>query len=107
VSTWFASVCDPFCIGLRRDKGQRWIKITFFRNWDLLNTPQARFPIDLLGEIIRASSRLYPDAGEFDLRFSDERGTNLKIKFTEAMRRHMKADNRWRGHNFGDEDGCY
>ena len=107
VSTWFASVCDPFCIGLRRNKGQRWIKITFFRNWDLLNTPQARFPIDLLGEIIRASARLYPDAGEFDLRFSDERGTNLTIKFTEAMRRHMKADNRWRGHNFGDEEGCY
>lgn len=107
VSTWFASVCDPFCIGLRRDKGQRWIKITFFRNWDLLNTPQARFPIDLLGEIIRASSRLYPDAGEFDLCFSDTRGTNLKIHFTEAMRQQMKGNNRWRGHNFGDEDGCY
>jgi hypothetical protein len=43
VSTWFASVIDPFCINLRRKKGQRWVKITFFRNLDLLNTPQARF----------------------------------------------------------------
>ena len=25
VSTWFASVFDPFCINLRRSKGQRWI----------------------------------------------------------------------------------
>jgi hypothetical protein len=65
VSTWFASVIDPFCINLRRKKGQRWVKITFFRNIDLLNTPQARFPIDVLGEIIRASSRAYPDTGQF------------------------------------------
>ena len=49
VSTWFASVVDPFFIGLRRDNGQRWIKITFFRNLDLLKTPHARFPVDLLG----------------------------------------------------------
>jgi len=48
VSTWYCSVNDPFCIALRRDKGQRWVKITYFRNWDLLNTPQARFPADLL-----------------------------------------------------------
>lgn len=107
VSTWFASVFDPFCIGLRRNKGQRWIKITFFRNLDLLHTPQARFPIDVLGEIIRATSRLYPDAGDFDLRFSDERGTDFAIKFTAKMRQTMKADNRWRGNNFADEDGCY
>jgi hypothetical protein len=107
VSTWFASVIDPFCIGLRRNKGQRWIKITFFRNLDLLHTPQARFPLDILGEIIRASSRAYPDQGAFDLRFTDERGSNVVVNFTEAMRANMKADNRWRGHNIADEDGCY
>ena len=107
VSTWFASVIDPFCIDLRRKKGQRWVKITFFRNIDLLNTPQARFPIDLLGEIIRASSRAYPDTGNFDLRFTDERGTDIVVNFTEKMRAIMKQDNRWRGHNIADEDGCY
>ena len=107
VSTWFASVIDPFCINLRRKKGQRWVKITFFRNIDLLNTPQARFPIDVLGEIIRASSRAYPDTGNFDLRFTDERGTDVVVNFTEAMRAIMKKDNRWRGHNIADEDGCY
>ena len=107
VSTWFASVVDPFCIGLRRNKGQRWIKITFFRNLDLLNTPQARFPLEVLGEIIRASSRAYPDEGAFDLRFTDERGSNVVINFTPEMRQTMKLDNRWRGHNIADEDGCY
>jgi hypothetical protein len=107
VSTWFASVFDPFCIALRRDKGQRWVKITFFRNLDLLHTPQARFPIDVLGEIIRATGRLYPEAGPFDLRFSDERGTNFSVKFTDDMVKRMRASNRWRGHNFADEDGCY
>jgi hypothetical protein len=107
VSTWFASVIDPFCINLRRKKGQRWVKITFFRNLDLLNTPQARFPLDVLGEIIRASSRAYPDKGNFDLRFTDERGTDIVVNFTEDMRAIMKKDNRWRGHNVADEDGCY
>ena len=107
VSTWFASVIDPFCINLLRKKGQRWVKITFFRNLDLLNTPQARFPLDVLGEIIRASSRAYPDKGNFDLRFTDERGTDIVVNFTEEMRAIMKKDNRWRGHNVADEDGCY
>lgn len=107
VSTWFASVVDPFFIGLRRNKGQRWIKITFFRNLDLLKTPQARFPIDLLGEIIRATARLYPESGDFDLRFSDDRGTNLVVNFNQDMREKMLAGNRWRGHNIADEDGCY
>jgi hypothetical protein len=42
VSTWFCSILDPLCINLRRG-GQRWVKITYFRNLDLLHTPQARF----------------------------------------------------------------
>jgi hypothetical protein len=107
VSTWFCSAWHPYCIKLRREKGQRWVKITFFRNLDLLNTPQARFPLDVLGEIIRASSRAYPDKGNFDLRFTDERGTDIVVNFTEEMRAIMKKDNRWRGHNVADEDGCY
>ena len=107
VSTWFASVLDPYCIGLRRNKGQRWVKITFFRNLDLLHTPQARFPIELLGEIIRATGRLFPDSGDFDLKVTDQRGTDFRIPFSEKMLTKMKSHNRWRGHNFADTDGCY
>ena len=87
--------------------GQRWVKITFFRNIDLWNTPQARFPVEIVGELVRATSRLYPDNGPFDLRITDRRGTDFRIPFTDAMRQRMKKDNRWRGRNFADEDGCY
>ena len=52
----------PSLIKLRNEKGQRWIKITYFRNLDLLHTPQARFPVDLVGEIIRATARHVSDA---------------------------------------------
>jgi hypothetical protein len=107
VSTWFASVLDPYCIALRRQRGQRWVKITFFRDLDLLHTPQAQFPIDLLGEIIRATGRLFPDKGDFTLRMTDPRGTDLRIPFTDAMLQSLKRHNRWRGHNIADEDGCY
>ncbi len=107
VSTWFASVLDPYCIGLRRNKGQRWVKITFFRNLDLLHTPQARFPIDLLGEITRATGRLFPDSGDFALKITDQRGTDFRIPFSAAMLTKMKSHNRWRGHNLADTDGCY
>ena len=41
VSTWFCSIFDPFFIA-RRAAGQRWVKITYFRDLDLLHTPQAR-----------------------------------------------------------------
>ena len=107
VSTWFASVFDPFCQKLRRNKGQRWVKITFFRNIDMWNTPQARFPIEIVGELIRGTSRLYPEHGPFDLRITDKRGTDLRIPFSSEMRERMKKDNRWRGRNAADEDGCY
>ena len=86
VSTWFCSIMDSNCIRLRKEKGQRWVKITYFRNLDLLKTPQARFPIEIVGEIIRTTAEMFPKEGSFDLKFSDERGTNLIIKFTAQMR---------------------
>ena len=106
VSTWFCSIIDPFAIALRK-KGQRWVKITYFRNLDLLQTPQARFPIDLVGEITRATARRYPQDQAFDLHFSDERGSDFRIHFTPQMRANMLSTNRWRGRMGADEDGCY
>jgi hypothetical protein len=72
VSTWFCSIISPFCIGLRA-KGQRWVKITYFRDLDLLYTPQARFPAELVGELIRATAARLPE-DKFDLHFADEPG---------------------------------
>ena len=107
VSSWFCSIIDPFCIRMREEKGQRWVKITYFRNLELLSTPQARFPIDLVGEIIRQTAAMYPDGQDFDLHFDDPRGTDLTIKFTPEMRDNLLKSNRWRGHMTADEPGCY
>lgn len=106
VSTWFCSIIDPLCIALRK-KGQRWVKITYFRDIELLKTPQARFPIDLVGEIIRATAAQYPTEGDFDLHFSDERGTDFRIPFTQHMRRLLLQSNRWRGQMTPHEPGSY
>ena len=106
VSTWFCSIIDPFCIA-QRAKGQRWVKITYFRDLDLLDTPQARFPIDLVGEIIRQTAAQYPSSGDFDLHFTCPRGTDLTIKFTGAMGANLLGSNRWRGQMTADEPGAY
>lgn len=106
VSTWFCSILDPFCIELRRS-GQRWVKITYFRDLDLLHTPQARFPIDVVGEIIRATAARYPAGSSFDLRFTDPRGSDFRIGFTADMRENQLATNRWRGRMTADDAGCY
>lgn len=106
VSTWFCSILDPLCIALRR-QGQRWVKITYFRDLDLLRTPQARFPVDLVGEIIRATAQRYPSDGAFDLHFTDPRGSDFRIHFSAEMRTNQLATNRWRGQMTAEEDGCY
>jgi len=107
VSSWFCSIIDPFCIDLRRNHGQRWVKITYFRDLDLLDTPQARFPIDLVGEIIRATAERFPEGQNFDLVFSDPRGSDLRIGFTAEMRRNLLSSNRWRGQMTAEEPGAY
>src|SRR4051812_27879639 len=76
VSTWFCSIEDPFNVAQRK-AGQRWVKITYFRDLDLLRTAQARFPVELVGEIIRATERRFPVDADFTLRFADERGSDL------------------------------
>ena len=106
VSTWFCSIEDPFNVAQRK-AGQRWVKITYFRDLDLLHTAQARFPVDLVGEIIRATERGFPKDRDFDLRFTDERGSDLTIPYTRQMREAMFAGNRWRGMMTADEPGCY
>lgn len=106
VSTWFCSIEDPFNVAMRK-AGQRWVKITYFRDLDLLMTPQARFPIELVGEILRATEKRIPKGEDFELRFSDGRGSDLRIPYTKTMRDSMFAGNRWRGKMFADEPGCY
>src|SRR5262245_37824293 len=82
VSTWFCSIEDPFNVAMRK-RGQRWVKITYFRDLDLLKTPQARFPVDLVVEITPATEKRFPKGRDFELRFQDPRGTDLRIGYTK------------------------
>lgn len=107
VSTWYCSVLDPYCIALRREKGQRWVKITFFRNLDLLKTEQARFPTELVGELVRATARRFPRGVDCELRFSDARGSDLRIPLSAAMVDRTLDSNRWRGEVLATEPGSY
>jgi len=106
VSTWFCSVIDPYCIGQRK-RGQRWIKITYFRNLDLLKTEQARFPVDLVGDIILGTARQFPSGQDFDLHFADPRGTDLTINFTSEMKDNLLKTTRWAGQMKADSPGAY
>lgn len=107
VATWYASVNAPLFLKLRREKGQRWVKITYFRNLDLLHTPQARFPVELVGEITRANAALIPRGIDFDMRFTDPRGSDVTIHFTPEMTDNMLRGNRWAGQTMADQPGCY
>jgi hypothetical protein len=108
VSTWFCSALDPFFVNLRRNQGQRWVKITFFRDLDLLHTPQARFPIDVVGELIRATGRRFPrDRDAMDLVITDERGSNLTVGMTRRMIDGLLRTNRWKGEQAATSPGCY
>ena len=107
VSTWFASIGDPYCLKVRRDTGQRTVKMTYFRNIDALKSPQARFPVELVGEITRATRDMYPKAEKFDLKITDKRGTDWVARFTPEMRENMLGSNRWRGQMTAEEPGAY
>ena len=107
VSTWFCSAWHPYCLDLRRTRGQRWVKITFFRNLDLLRTPQARFPTELVGELIRATAARIPRERDYELRFSDSRGSALSIGLTAKMTDGNLDSNRWRGEMLATSPGAY
>jgi len=108
VSSWFCSVIDPHAIKLRREAGQRWVKITYFRDLDLLNTPQARFPIELIGELIRATAaRMLRGAQSGPMTITDRRGSNWRYDITPAWAKELLDNNRWRGELTAQLPGSY
>ena len=107
VSTWFASIGDPYCLKVRKDTGQRTVKMTYFRNIDVLKTEQARFPVELVGEITRATRKMYPQDEAFTLRITDSRGSDWQARFTPEMRDNMLSSNRWRGQTTAHENSAY
>ena len=104
VSIWFCSILDGFFIA-QRARGQRWVNITYLRDLDLLHTPQARFPAELVDKIIRATASQLTAGKDFKLKFADSRGTDFSIGYTPYLRNALLGSNRWRGKMFADEPG--
>jgi hypothetical protein len=108
VSSWFCSVTDPFAVKLRTEQGQRWVKITYFRDLDLLNTPQARFPVELIGEIIRATANRYlRGAAKGPMIITDPRGSHWQYDIKPEWAHEMLNNNRWRGELTAAKPGSY
>lgn len=107
VSTWFASVSHPFCKALRRERGQRWIKITFFRNLDYLRTEAAAFPLDVITLLLQRTAARYPQDGPADIRITDPRGTDLRIHLTQSEVSRLLSQSRWKGELTAERPGCY
>ena len=108
VSTWFCSVSDPHALMLRREHGQRWVKITYFRDLDLLNTAHARFPIELIGEIVRATNVRYRKGAQSGpLVITDRRGSHFQYDVTPEWADQLMNTNRWKGELFADKPGAY
>jgi hypothetical protein len=107
VSTWFCSVMDPHCVRLRAEKGQRWVKITYFRDLDLLHSPHARFPVEIMSQLIRNTAGRYPRDKACTLHFSDNRGSDMSIELTARMNDSNLNTNRWRGELLANKPGAY
>ena len=107
VSTWFCSGMDPYCVALRAKQGQRWVKITYFRDLDLLHSPQARFPVEIMSKLIQNTAARYPRGRSSSLHFTDRRGSDMTIDLTARMNDGNLNTNRWRGELLADKPGSY
>jgi len=106
VSTWFSSASNPY-FNRRRREGQRWVKITYFRNLDMLNTEAAAFPLDVISLLLSVTAEKYPTEGEAEIHVSDPRGTDLIVRMDEETVRHTTNGALWRGQVTADQPGCY
>lgn len=107
VSTWFSSAIHPLNLKLRREKGQRWVKITFFRNWDYLRSAAAAFPLDLISLILRTTASMYPRGEDVDIHITDPRGTDVHVRMTPQEVDRLLSQSRWQGEVTADRPGCY
>ncbi|HUY07054.1 MAG TPA: hypothetical protein VMU99_07340 [Acidimicrobiales bacterium] len=106
VSTWFSSASNPY-FNRRRREGQRWVKITYFRNLDMLNTEAAAFPLDVISLLLSTTAQAYPSRGEALIHVTDPRGTDLVLRMDESTVQHTMNGALWKGQVMADHPGCY
>jgi hypothetical protein len=106
-STWHRSVLDPMLQQLRSLRGQRWVKLTYFRTIEALQTEQASFPIDLLSVILLKTAACYPSVGGTQIKVTDTRGSDLQIDLGPDYIKHHLTQSRWRGQLTTELPGSY
>lgn len=107
VSTWFPSILDPYLAALRAEKGQRWVKITYFRNLSLLHSAAAQVPLDLISALLRQTAGAYAAGQPAEIHVIDRRGTDLRIEMDARMVTRLLAQSRWRGELTAERAGAY
>ena len=106
-TTWFSSSLDPYFFRLRQEKGQRYVKLTYFRSLDLMKSEAAAFPIDIISMLVRKTAQAFPSKGSAEVRIRDERGTDLKVTVSEQEIKSLMAQSRWRGEMTAERPGAY
>ena len=106
VSTWFSSASNPY-FHERRRAGQRWVKITYFRSLDILNTEAAAFPLDVISRLLKNTAARYPASGDALVHVTDPRGTDFIVRMDEETVGWTLKQALWRGEVLADRPGCY
>lgn len=108
VSTWFSSISHPFFVELRRDQGQRWVKISYFRSLDLLYSEAASFPLDVIRVLLQTTRSAFQDGDAAVYHITDDRGTDLTINMpAENVRKSVLSNPRLQGDVTADNAGTY
>lgn len=107
LTTWFSSSIDPYFLGLRSGSGQRYVKLTYFRNLDLMRSEAARFPIELISMLIRRTAESFPRDRDSHVHLTDPRGSDLHIHLTPEIVSRLMTQSRWRGEMSADRAGAY
>jgi hypothetical protein len=107
VSTWFSSIVHPLPRRLRSVAGQRWVKITQFRDLDCLRSDAAAYPLDVISELLRQTAACYPVGNAALIQISDSRGTQVEIRMAPEHVSALLGQSRWRGEVTAEAPGCY
>lgn len=107
LTTWFTASVDPYFLKLRSERGQRYVKLTYFRSLDLMKTEAASFPLSVMSMLVRKTAQAFPREGGATVRVTDPRGTDLTITLEQEEIDSLMTQSRWRGEMTAERPGAY
>jgi len=107
LTTWFTSSVHPYFLKLRSERGQRYVKLTYFRSLDLMKTEVASFPLSVMSMLVRKTAHAFPSEGGATVHVTDPRGTDLTITLKQEEIDSLMTQSRWRGEMTAERPGAY